>query len=510
MSAFCVLYSLLPLALLTGIPNDRYVLDDAVVMRAATLLLSGPKGEAQLIADLKSPDLARRLAAAQMLFNANEERFLVPLLRSGDDPVVFRFARDAALRAGSRAVPHLRALAASGSRYAIHVLGSIKGNEEFLRAVALSSKDPAVRVAVVYALYNDVDFVASRLEDRSPAVRDAAIQMLLGGSRAARERLLHHPSVEIRARAAETAQRWTGADLDLWAELAEDPDARVRRYAMLQLGGCAWRWAVPERRILEQAVRAVRQAIIAGPPSVQETAVLAVRSWFLLWDEAKSWWPEPCLRAVRDLLKLSPLRNELIRQMRSPQLRVGYVMDIHAEPASHTFARTGDPHALGFLCDLVESGEDRTAIHALPLLGSSDAWLWIVGFLRRAAGAADFQYPDRSRAAFEACQALLKFEKPGPLDDLTELTADSTINPEAREQILMWAGRLRGEEMARTLMAIVRDQTEAKSVRQTAIMTLSYQPFPFVEAFLHELIGDEDLAPVAEFALQDWRKRFGG
>ncbi len=59
MSAFCVLYSLLPLALLTGIPNDRYVLDDAVVMRAATLLLSGPKGEAQLIADLKSPDLAR-------------------------------------------------------------------------------------------------------------------------------------------------------------------------------------------------------------------------------------------------------------------------------------------------------------------------------------------------------------------------------------------------------------------------------------------------------------------
>lgn len=362
----------------------------------------------------------------------------------------------------------------------------------------------------MWTLSNDLEFVYAKLRDPSSEVRDAAIRILGWAPRAYRERMYFHDDPGVRARAAEMAQRWTGSDLDLWVELAEDPDARVRRFAMLRIAGCARQRAVNDLDLVERAIRSVRTAIVHGPTSVRETAVLAVRSWFLLWDEAQNWWPPRLMQQAEDLLTLMPLRDELIRQARSAELKPNYVMEIHVEPAAQTLARTGDPRALRAIVALIESGSDLDALDALPILSSLEAWNWLVSFLQRAAYARKFPYEYRPVAVFRAGLALRGFESPGPVEPLATLLADRSVNPEVRGQLLMHVGRVAEESIARALIAIVEDGAEEDTVKRTALHSLAAQPAKLVVRFLEKVAyRDDELSSTARFALQEWRERFG-
>lgn len=486
------------------------MIDDNALMRAATLLLSGSPGEKQLLADLSSGNETKRHAAAVTLFHANEKRFLRPLLALADDPVTSYLARDAALRAGEDALPILEENALRGSPGAVTILGRFPSSKPLRRELAKSHQSSRVRTAALWTLSNDLEFVYAKLRDPSSEVRDAAIRILGWAPREYRERMYFHDDPGVRARAVEMAQRWTGSDLDLWIELAEDPDARVRRFAMLHIAGCAWQWAVQDVGLVDRAIRSVRTAIVHGPTSVRETAVLAVRSWFLLWDEAQKWWPPRLLQQAEDLLKLMPLRDELIRQARSAELKPNSVMEIHAEPAAQTLARTGDPRALRTIVALIESGSDLDALNALPILSSLEAWNWLVSFLQRAAYARKFPYEYRPVAVFRAGLALREFESPGPVEALATLLADRTVDPEVREQLLMHVGRVAAESIARALIAIVEDGAEEDTVKRTALHSLAAQPARLVVRFLEQVANRDDaLSPTAQFALREWRERFG-
>lgn len=489
---------------------DRWLIDDDALMRAATLLLSGSLGEKQLLADLSSRDATRRHAAAVTLFHANEERFLRPLLALADDPATAYVARDTALRAGQDAVPILERNALRGSPGAVTILGRFPSSKPLRRRLAESHQSPSVRTAALWTLLNDREVVFGRLQDPSLEVRDAAIRILGWAPREYRKRMYFHDDPNVRARAAEAAQRWTGSDLDFWVELAEDPDVRVRRFAMLHIAACARQRAESDVGLLDRAIRSVRTAIVHGPTSVRETAVLAVRSWFLLWDEAEKWWPPRLLRQGEDLLTLSPLREELIRQARSAELRRTYVMEIHVEPAIQTLARTGDPRALRTASALIESGDDLDALKALPILGSVEAWNWLVSFLRRAAYDTRFPYQSRAAAVFQAGLALGAFKRKGPVEPLISLLSDRSVDREVRARLLMDVGRVAHERIARALITIVEDGVEEDRIKSNALYSLAFQPAEFVVRFLEQVARrDEVLGPAAQFALDEWRRRFG-
>lgn len=484
-------------------------LSPELAFETAQLLLRGQGGHRELVDRLESESGERRRAAAVSLARSGEKRFLPHLLPLLESPIrSLKIIPGYLIQAHPEtARPLLVAQAKSGGAGATRFLSSMgSSNTEILREL-MRHRSKEVRLAAVSGI-RPLDSLWPALEDASEEVLREAIYRLLyslGSTDEMQDAIYFHRRNVVRAIAAEVTQRGSNVELSRWIKLSRDPNARVRKWAVLNLYSIAQPWR--DGTWTSEAIDAVQWCIETGPEAVRKNAILAARGWALQWEATQYKWTPHQVKAAEKVFSSKVFRNQVYGLVKSQPSNITdweSVLDITVAGPLRSLALSNDPGAFDLLRSRLEGHSGAEPIRAFGLLRDDRVASELVRVVKRQAlpsrGKVDWGDYSWREKALEIGRVL---RARGDLDSqrqFVEVPHDKSAKVVARRALAQAIGQLSSQIALDALQSILFEIDEDREMRISATLGLQGIGTKQALAILESFISIPAYADLREYA----------
>ncbi len=392
-----------------------------------------------------------------------------------------------------------------------------RGQPEFFR---LSKHRNSKTRAEAMKYVDHRDRILQGLDDPVLAVRRAAVQRLVCFQDFNYKPYLSHRYPKVRELFAELLIGWKDHDLTPWLTLVSDKSITMRKWALLHMSFIGIGWG-KDSQILE-AIQAVRDTLLKGPPELYKYAAMAAREWLLEWYRIREVWTPQQIAAAKAVFQLPSFRNSVYYQALSEGSVNGTTnigaLGINMRPALQGLIMSKDRRALPMAIKLIdqEPAFHSYWIRTLAELPGPDTVDYIFRLIEKTAiktsqvtdGAEDHLAKEVFQSAVWALRQLRVKDWSQAIACMNSPKISSPMQTALAYELLTHVST---DQIVQTVLKLASTQSIRKSQRDHLLFGMQYCPHPSIGDFL-ESAAKAEPDPAFRKTIYDyleaWRLRF--